>query len=96
MNISNIQFNDDGDFLVLYDGRGTQSPQIANVTNNDIGNLYNTSGIWLTIQMVSDQDGTSSGFRADWTSYSKILHAYIRWDPKPCRLDKSVACIPIS
>ncbi len=77
MTISGFQLYDDGDFVVLYDGGDTQSPPILNVTNNDVGKQYNSSGTQLTIQMVSDGFGTSAGFLAEWATYSKISYAKI-------------------
>ncbi len=77
LNVTDIHLNDDGDYLRLYDGGDTQAPWLANVTQDDVGNMYNSSGTQLTLQMVSNENGTSSGFLAHWTTYSKALLEWV-------------------
>jgi Zn-dependent metalloprotease len=64
-----FDFEQDWDYLYVYDGPNSSSPLIGAYTGNTLpnGGMINSSGSSITIRQYTDVFVTASGFELDWT-----------------------------
>lgn len=61
-----FDFEENWDFLTIYDGPSTASPMIANLTGNILPSQVVSSGGSITIRQQSDNSINASGFELNW------------------------------
>jgi Zn-dependent metalloprotease len=68
LNFSLFDMENTFDFLTIYDGPTTASPQIGSYTGNTLpnGGVINSTGGSITLRQTSDQGVTGAGFALTW------------------------------